>query len=69
MLHHTIVTNRAATQPTTTCPECHGVTRTANRAGRLMRVCCSRSCSWGGEHMVEAEAAARAAMAAKGGVN
>lgn len=65
MLQHTLLTNRAAAQPTATCPDCHGATRTANRDGRLMRVCCDRSCSWGGEHMVEAEAAARAAMAGK----
>lgn len=66
MLHHTIITNRAAKQPTATCPDCHGATRTANRGGRLMRVCSDRSCKWGGEHLVEAEAAARAAMAQKG---
>jgi glutaredoxin len=67
MLHHTIITNRA-TQPTATCPDCHGATRTANRDGRLMRVCSDRSCQWGGEHMAAEEAEARAAMAQKGGV-
>lgn len=66
MLQHTIITNRAATQPTATCPDCHGTTRTANRDGRLMRVCSDRSCAWGGEHMAAEEAAARAAMAQKG---
>jgi hypothetical protein len=65
MLQHTLLTNRAAQQPTATCPDCHGATRTANRDGRLMRVCSDRSCTWGGEHMQAEEAAARAAMAGR----
>ena len=66
IMQETILANRAAAQPAATCPDFHGATRTANRAGRLMRVCSDRSCSWGGEHLVEAEAAARAANLAMG---
>lgn len=58
MLQHTILTNRAAKQPTAaTCPTCGGTTRTINRAGYLWRVCGSRSCTWEGVYL-EAETAA-----------
>ena len=71
LLQQTILANRAA-KHRVTCPECGAATRDALRHGnQLWRICSTRSCTWSGEHLVEAEAAARAAnvaMAGKGGV-
>ncbi len=65
LLGETILANRAA-KAAIHCPECGGDTRDGLKDSQLWRVCATRSCTWSGEHMIEAEAAARVANVACG---
>lgn len=65
MLHHTILTNRAASAPTHTCPECDGATRTALRGTELHRIC-RAACGWTGEYLAAETETARTALIERG---
>lgn len=64
-LGETILANRAA-KAAIHCPECGGDTRDGLKDGQLWRICSTRSCTWTGSHLAQAEAAARAANVACG---